>query len=95
MPLFNFMDRLPDGDWYVQTVAVDRERRGAGIGTALLDHGEQLAAAAGSRRLALDVVVDNEAARRLYERRGMAIEATSRSVPLVPGGAVHRMTKAL
>jgi ribosomal protein S18 acetylase RimI-like enzyme len=93
--LFNFMDRLPEGDWYLQTVAVGEEYRGAGIGSLLLDHAEHAASASGARRFALDVAVDNDSARRLYERRGMTIEATSPSVPFVPGGAVHRMTKLM
>ncbi len=93
-PLFSFMDRVPEGDWYLQAVAVDEAHRGAGIGSALLDHAESLAAADGARRLALDVAVDNDAAQRLYERRGMAIEATSSSTFSL-GGAVHRMTKTL
>ena len=78
-PLFAFMDRLPEGDWYLQGVAVDEAFRGAGLGSLLLDHAEEVAATAGARRLALDVAVENEAAKRLYERRGMTIEATSPS----------------
>ena len=93
--LFNFMSQLPDGQWYVQAVAVDQAHRGEGIGTVLLDHAEHTAVAAGARRLALDVAVDNDGARRLYERRGLVIDATSPSIPLVPGTAVHRMTKEL
>ncbi len=93
--LFNFMDRLPEGDWYLQAVAVGEEYRGAGIGSLLLDHAEHAASAAGAHRLALDVAVDNDSSRRLYERRGMTIEATSPSAPFVPGGSVDRMTKVL
>ncbi len=93
-PLFAFMDRVPEGDWYLQGVAVDEAFRGAGIGSLLLDHAEEVAATAGARRLALDVVVDNDAAKRLYERRGMTIEATSPSA-LLHGDRVHRMTKVL
>ena len=93
-PLFAFMDRLPEGDWYLQGVAVDEAFRGAGLGSLLLDHAEKVAAAAGARRLALDVAVDNEVAKRLYERRGMTIEATSPSA-LLRSDRVHRMTKAL
>lgn len=93
--LFSFMDRLPDGDWYVQAVAVDPAQRGAGIGSFLLDHAEHTAVAGGAHRLALDVAVENENARRLYERRGMSVEATSPSVALAPGTAVHRMVKPL
>lgn len=93
--LFRFMDRLPEGDWYLQAVAVDQAHRGAGIGSRLLDHAEAVAAAAGARRLALDVAVNNDGARRLYERRGMTHEATSASVPFKRDAAVHRMAKVL
>ena len=94
-PLFEFMDRVRDGDWYLQAVAVGQEFRGRGIGSALLDHAEATATAADARRIVLDVAVDNDRARRLYERRGMVIEATSPSVALGPGHALHRMTKDL
>nr|MDJ0496440.1 GNAT family N-acetyltransferase [Acidimicrobiia bacterium] len=81
-------------DWYLQGVAVDEAFRGAGIGSLLLDHAEEVAATTGARRLALDVDVENDAARSLYERRGMTIEATSPS-GLLRSDRVHRMTKAL
>ncbi len=93
--LFRFMDRLAGDDWYLQAVAVDPANRGAGIGSRLLDHAEAVAARAGAGRLALDVAVGNEGARRLYEHRGMTIEATSPSIPFMGGTAVHRMTKPL
>ncbi len=94
-PVLSFIDRLDDGDWYLQAVAVDPTQRGQGIGSALLDHAETTARATGSQRLVLDVAVDNEAARILYERRGMAIEARSRSLPLIANSAVYRMAKIL
>jgi ribosomal protein S18 acetylase RimI-like enzyme len=94
-PVLEFMDRLSDGDWYLQAVAVDPTRRGVGIGSMLLDHAERLVQATGSKRIVLDVAIDNHGARRIYERRRMTIEATSRSIPLAPQSAVHRMVKAL
>jgi ribosomal protein S18 acetylase RimI-like enzyme len=72
-------------------VAVDPARRGAGIGSVLLDHAEQAARTTGCRRIVLDVAVDNEGARRLYARRGMAIEARSPTIPFTSGNAVYRM----
>lgn len=93
--LFNFMNRVPEGDWYLQAVAVDGAYRGAGIGSLLLDHAEHTATTSGARRLVLDVAVDNDGAQRLYERRGMSIDVTSPSTPFVPSSAVHRMTKVL
>ena len=93
--LFTFIDEVPPGDYYLQAVAVGEEHRGAGIGSALIDDAEQRAVAAGCQRLALDVGVDNDEARRLYERRGMAVAARSPSIPFAPSTAVYRMTKAL
>lgn len=94
-PVMRFMDRLPAGDWYVQTVAVDPARRGQGIGSTLLDLAEETARAAGACRLVLDVVVANEGARRLYERRGMVAEARSPSLRYLSGTALNRMVLTL
>jgi ribosomal protein S18 acetylase RimI-like enzyme len=45
--LFQFMDRVPEGDWYLQAVAVGQAYRGAGIGSLLLDHAELTASGRG------------------------------------------------
>ena len=94
-PVLEFMDRLSDGDWYLQAVAVDPAHQGAGLGSMLFNHAEQVAQGTGSRRIVLDVAVDNHGARRFYEGRGMAVEATSPSIPLAPQSAVHRMVASL
>ena len=52
---------------HVLTIGVTRTVQGGGIGTALL---RDLLAAAGPRRVLLDVRVDNAVAQRLYERHG-------------------------
>ncbi len=93
-PVMRFMDRLPAGDWYVQMVAVDPARRGQGVGTMLLGFAEETARAAGASRLVLDVVVTNDGARRLYERRGMVAEARSPSLLGLSGTALDRMVLA-
>ncbi|MEM9516915.1 MAG: GNAT family N-acetyltransferase [Actinomycetota bacterium] len=93
--IFDFMDRLPDGDWYVQAVAVDQSGRGKGVGSALLQNAEQTARTAGCERITLDVAVNNDRARRLYERLGYEAESSSKPIPLVPSAAVHRMAKPL
>lgn len=94
-PMMRFMDRVPAGDWYLQTVAVDPARRGQGTGSMLLDLAEQTARAAGASRLVLDVVVTNDGARRLYERRGMVAEVRSPSLPYLSGTALDRMVLTL
>ena len=93
--LFEFIDSVPDGDYYLQAIAVDTQRRGAGIGSALMDHAEASASREGCARFTLDVAVDNDGARRLYERRGMAKVAESPSVALLPQSGVYRMAKDL
>jgi ribosomal-protein-alanine N-acetyltransferase len=52
---------------HVLTIGVTGSAQGRGIGTALL---RDLLAAAGRRRVLLDVRVDNGTAKRLYERHG-------------------------
>jgi ribosomal protein S18 acetylase RimI-like enzyme len=49
---------------------VRENRRGLGIGSRILDEAERLVVSRGFDRIGVDVAVDNEGARRLYERRG-------------------------
>ncbi|QDG75828.1 N-acetyltransferase [Labrenzia sp. PHM005] len=74
-PLMRLNDSIEEGDFYLHFVAVDRERRAAGIGSVLLDAFEDQARASGSTRLSLDVSVRNEVARRFYEHRGWNVES--------------------
>ena len=93
-PMFRVLESIAEGEFYLLAVAVDEEARGRGIGSTLLDHVEERARAEGSRRLALDVAAKNEGARRLYERRGMAVESRWPAIGFVPPFLV-RMTKPL
>ena len=93
--VFRFIDTVPDGDFYLQSVAVDDDQRGSGIGSMLVDHVENAARARGCDRIVLDVAANNEVARRLYEHRGMTVEAESPRVLLMPGFRALRMVKAL
>ena len=52
---------------HVLTIGVATAAQGCGLGTALL---RDLLAAAGDRRVLLDVRADNEVAQRLYRRHG-------------------------
>jgi ribosomal-protein-alanine N-acetyltransferase len=54
----------------VQTIAVAREHWGTGLGARLLTTLVRQAAAAGCEDLLLEVRVDNDRAKRLYERFG-------------------------
>ena len=93
-PLLRILETLDEGDLYLQAIAVDRELRGAGVGSTLIDSVEERAAASGSARLTLDVSARNKGARRLYERRGMTVESAWPSLWFVPPLLV-RMTKLI
>jgi ribosomal protein S18 acetylase RimI-like enzyme len=61
------------GDRYgeVWTLVVDERARGAGVGSALLDAVDAELAARGITDLVIGVMEGNDAARQLYERRGL------------------------
>jgi ribosomal protein S18 acetylase RimI-like enzyme len=94
-PLFRVLETIADDDFYILAIAIDRELRGKGVGSALMDAAEERARASHSRRLSLDVSAKNEGAYRLYERRGMTVESQwPKRLPL-PGLKLYRMTKTL
>ncbi len=93
-PLWRLLDTLADGDFYLQAIAVDKELRGEGVGSALMDSAEERARASGSARLCLDVSAKNEGARKLYGRRGMTVESGWPEFLFIPRVLV-RMTKLL
>lgn len=94
-PLMKIIDSISDGDFYLQAIAVDRELRGEGIGSMLMDLIEERASASGAARLALDVSGKNGDARRFYERCGFAIESRWPRLLRVPAFEFCRMTKTL
>ena len=99
--LFNFflLNESPPRDaLYVESIAVDAEIRGLGIGGKLMAEAEGRARELGLPLLALDVIGDNHGAIRLYERLGYEIVKTTRGflVKFVTGSdEVHRMEKRL
>ncbi len=72
------------GALLIDGLAVDRDMRGAGIGSLLLQAVEDHARQSGHRQLQLDVVDTNPRARELYERRGFVPVETSRFPILRP-----------
>ena len=94
-PLMRIIDSITEGDFYLQAIAVDEQRRGEGIGSVLMDAFEARARENGSTRLCLDVSARNESARRFYERRGMAIESQWPKHLPIPGLKFYRMVKTL
>ncbi|UUY04812.1 GNAT family N-acetyltransferase [Svornostia abyssi] len=63
--------REPDRLGIVETLSIAADRRGAGIGKALLDRVYAELAPLGVHTVALDVVATNTDARRFYEREGL------------------------
>ncbi len=94
-PLMRIIDSIADGDFYLQTIAVDKELRGDGVGAILMDSYEERARASGSTRLSLDVSATNEGARRFYERRGWSVESQWPKRLPIPALKFYRMTKEL
>ncbi|MFC1799647.1 GNAT family N-acetyltransferase [Candidatus Eisenbacteria bacterium] len=93
-PVLRILDTVPEGDFYLQGIAVEPELRGAGIGSLLIDDVEARARACGSARLSLDVAAKNKGARKLYGRRGM-IESSEWPSPRFLPTVFVRMTKDL
>ncbi len=93
--LWRFLNSIENGDFYLQSIAVSSECRGEGIGSLLIDAMEERATATEATRLVLDVAAKNEGARRLYERRGMAVVGRWPSRFPIPRFRVLRMAKPL
>ncbi len=70
-PLWRILESIPEEDYYIQSIAVEPDLRGAGIGTVLMNDIEKRARESGSVRLSLDVSAKNEGAIRLYKYREM------------------------
>lgn len=79
------------GEYFINSLAVIPEMRGQGVGTRLLACAEEKARAAGCAACALSVAIDNDGARRLYERVGYHKEATHR----IGNVGFHRMVKRM
>ena len=94
-PFLGILETIADGDFYLLAVAVDKELRGEGVGSVLMNFIEERARASGSTRLSLDVSAKNEVARGLYERRGMTVESQWPKRLSLPGLKFYRMTQVL
>ncbi len=92
--LSNFSETIPEGDFYVQGIAIEPDFRGAGIGSLLMTDIENRARASGSDRLSLDVSAKNDGAKRLYKRLGMFESSTWPNSKFFPTAFI-RMAKHL
>lgn len=86
------LENLAPGHWYVNVLATVPERRGAGLGSALLADAQDRAFKAGHKGLAIIAFASNPGAVRLYKRHGYA--ETARRVVDMPGWA-HSGTEAI
>lgn len=80
-----FMREEPRGHAFVAELFVRDEARGIGVGKALMRHAEDLAAARGSRRLLVAVLVGNARAEALYARLGFVPNSIEMKKRIGPG----------
>lgn len=76
---FNWVRRHPGGEAEIYVIAVDRSRRGSGLGRDLALAGLDAAARTGSSRASLYCAADNDDAHRLYSRLGFAVTRIDRA----------------
>jgi ribosomal protein S18 acetylase RimI-like enzyme len=91
-PLWRVLETVAEDSFYLQSVAVDDDLRGQGVGSLLMDSVEERARETKCAHLSLDVSAKNVGARRLYGHRGMSEESVwPRLKPIPP--VLVRMTK--
>jgi len=93
-PLWRILENVAENEFYLQTIAVDPDCRGLGIGSLLMEDIERCARESGAARMSLHVAVKNDTARRLYARRGMVEESEWPGPRFIPSVFVH-MAKEL
>ena len=76
-------------------IGVRADAAGRGIGTGLLLHAKDWAAAHGLHRLELTVMAHNTRAIRLYERMGFSVEGRRCECLLVDGRFIDELTMAV
>jgi len=76
-------------------IGVRAQAAGRGIGTSLLRHALDWAAAHGLHRLELTVMAHNTRAIRLYERMGFSVEGRRSECLLVDGQFIDELTMAV
>ncbi len=94
-PMFRIIETIDDGDFYLLAMAIDKDLRGKGVGSSLMNCIKERARANGSARISLDVSANNKIARQIYENWGMTIESQwPKRLPL-PGLRFYRMVKGI
>ncbi|MBL1214353.1 MAG: GNAT family N-acetyltransferase [Ignavibacteriae bacterium] len=70
-PMWRILESIPEEAFYIQSIAVESDLRGSGIGSLLMNDIEKRAVDSGSARLSLDVSAKNESAIKIYKHRQM------------------------
>jgi ribosomal protein S18 acetylase RimI-like enzyme len=87
-----------DGEFYIECLSVAPAFRNRGIGGSLLAEAERMARGAGYAACSLGVMLENDGARRLYERAGYLVEQkviTRLRAPAARYTGFYRMVKPL
>ena len=85
-------------EFLLGNLAVRSRYRGKGAGSIMLDHVEEVAKKAGYAKVALRVAIENQAARKLYERMGyktVSIHLEPNTRVRFMGAGHRRMVKSL
>lgn len=84
--LKEFYNSKVENSWFLDSIYVDEEFRGTGIGSKLIALTKQRARENGCSQLSLMVMADNTVARRAYERNGFRIvkHIDIQETPLIP-----------
>lgn len=70
--LFSDPEAYP-GEWYLDTICVNEDFRGQGVGSELIDSLDRIAQRENKQRIGLCVDQANPNAQRLYERKGFKV----------------------
>lgn len=90
-PIFSLDTEAHDDEWYIDTLCVHPDFRGQGVGTFLLEQAEKIAKQSGAHKLSLNVEVQKERARLLYERLGF----NRTELWMIAGKHFHHLVKLI
>lgn len=80
-----------DDEFYIDTICVHPAMRGQGVGTMLLQFAEEIGRAKGHHKLALNVELQKDKARKLYEKMGFVVTEPWEII----GEPFHHMVKVI
>lgn len=90
-----FINETTRNEYFLSNLVVRRKFRSQGIGEKMLKHAEELAEEAGISKISLIVNLENQQARRFYDRHGYEVKAlnlvSNRHVPHLGPGSERRV----